>query len=310
VLRLNKQEELLHAIDSLLGQKAILRKGGSDAVYFCPACKHYKRKFEVNLNTGKFHCWVCDVKGSNFLRLFKLLNAPLETYKILEGIQFSKSTAPIDTSSNECILPPEFISLADIKNKNSKFEQAIKYLINRGINKEDIFRYNIGYCAEGIYKNRIVIPSYDCNEKLNFYSARDFTGKQFMKYRLSPYSKNIIGFESLLNFKEPVTLVEGQFDAIAVRRNAIPLFGKTMSSKLKSKLLLEKPPRVNILLDTDAKKDAIRLCEFFIKSDIPVFFVELEKKDAADTGFGDVWNFIESSKEITFSKLIELKLYN
>ena len=287
-------------------QKAILRKGGLDAVYFCPKCNHYKRKFEVNLYSGKFHCWVCDVKGSNFFSLFKFLRASEADYKILDGVQ--KHTQTVPKNSAECELPAEFISLGKYRKNNKMFNSAISYLVSRGINKEDIFRYNIGYCEEGLYKNRIVIPSYDRNEQLNFFSARDFTGNQFIKYKLAAYSKNIIGFESLLNFKEPITLVEGQFDAIAVRRNAIPLFGKTMSAKLKTTLLAEKPPRINVLLDSDARRDAITLCEFFLKSEIPVFLIDLDSKDAADAGFLKTWQHIYNSTELNFSKLIQIKL--
>jgi hypothetical protein len=41
--------------------------------------------------------------------------------------------------------------------------------------------------------------------------------------------KNIIGFENMINWNVPIVLCEGAFDAIAIKRNAIPLFGKNIS---------------------------------------------------------------------------------
>ena len=37
-----------------------------------------------------------------------------------------------------------------------------------------------------------------------------------------------------INWEEPIILVEGVFDAMAVKRNVIPLFGKLVLDKLKT----------------------------------------------------------------------------
>ena len=63
----------------------------------------------------------------------------------------------------------------------------------------------------------------------------------------------------------PVVLVEGMFDAIAVRRNSIPLLGKIMSDKLKQVLIETKPPEVYVMLDRDAQKEAMKI-EQYLKS--------------------------------------------
>ncbi len=41
---------------------------------------------------------------------------------------------------------------------------------------EDIIKYNIGFCNEGPYGGRVIIPSYDDNGKLNYFIARDYKG--------------------------------------------------------------------------------------------------------------------------------------
>ncbi|MEW3852040.1 hypothetical protein QOZ73_32900, partial [Pseudomonas aeruginosa] len=86
-------------------------------------------------------------------------------------------------------------------------------------------RYNIGYCCDGSFKNRIIIPSYDKNGDLNFFSARDFLNTSSYKYLFPKWSKDIVGNELFINWSEPITLVEGSFDALSIRNNVIPLFG-------------------------------------------------------------------------------------
>lgn len=204
-------------------------------------------------------------------------------------------------------LPAEFQPLATPK-KTKSYSEAVKYLISRNVSREDVLRYNIGYCETGEYKDRIILPSYDSNGNLNFFSARDYSGNTKLNYKLCPFSKNIVGNEVLINFDEPITLVEGQFDAMAVRRNAIPLFGKTMSKKLKYRILSSDVPRVNVFLDNDAYSDALKLCQFLMKNDINVYLVKSSEKDPSILGFEKTWKLIDAATPIDFEDLIKLKL--
>ena len=65
-----------------------------------------------------------------------------------------------------------------------------------------------------------------------------FLGK--MKYRNCTTTKDIIGFDLFINWDEPIILCEGVFDAMAFKRNAIPLFGKTVMNKLQKKIIEKK----------------------------------------------------------------------
>ena len=66
------QTEVVTILNKALKQSAKIRKG-TDAVYYCPVCKHYKRKLEINTVTGKYHCWVCGLSGTSLKTLFKKL---------------------------------------------------------------------------------------------------------------------------------------------------------------------------------------------------------------------------------------------
>ena len=130
-----KQETVLCTLNRLFNQSAKIRKG-TDAVYFCPICNHYKRKLEVNLNTGRYHCWVCNFGGLSLRSLFKKLKAPKEYYVILgevDQMNLSENSFEILFNSHNEIdainrLPEEFKSFSS-PIKSYDFNQGLKYLI-------------------------------------------------------------------------------------------------------------------------------------------------------------------------------------
>jgi hypothetical protein len=106
-------------------------------------------------------------------------------------------------------------------------------------------------------------------------------------------------------------LVEGPFDAIAARRNAIPLFGKTIRSKLKEKIVDEYPPELFIAVDPDAKTELYQIYEYFSNFGINTKIVELGDRDPADLGFTEFWNRVTTqSKKISSHDTFEQKLKN
>ncbi len=312
------QSKLLSLLNEVLGQNAKLRKGGMQATYFCPICSHYKRKLEISLETGQYHCWVCHFRGSYLGSLFTKVKAPRiyrdRLFEITKDVRLVRKRR----SKNEAVdlsLPEDFISLANPPKHDrlysehmQEYRRAIAYLKNRGITMEDICRYNIGYCETGEYRDCVVIPSYDDDGKLNYFSCRSYYPSTWLKYKNAPFSKDIVGFESFINFDEPVNLVEGAFDAIAVRNNAVPLFGTMMSTRLKEQLVIHKTKRVNILLDNDAMREAIRVAQELRKWGIVAHLVILPAKDPSELGFHVVQNLIERSHPFEFEDLIYQKL--
>ena len=320
-----KQETLLVTLNRVLGHTGRVRKG-VEAMYLCPECKHHKRKLECNLLTGKYHCWVCNFSGLSFFSLFKKLGAPEDCYKVLGGIKFKKDASVLDNhpiSSHQDLinlfkdfdipeqqwnnLPKEFIPMSKFDG-SFEYKNAINYLKKRKITTCDIFRYNIGFCKTGEYANRIIIPSYDKLGNLNFYTGRSISDKAYLKYKNCEFSKNIVGFESTINFKEDLTIVEGPTDALTVRYNCVPLFGKSLSEKLKTELVCNKPPRINILLDDDALRASVGICEILLNNNVNVFLIELQGKDPNVLGFEKTWEIIDSTEPLTFKGLMKYKL--
>ena len=177
----------------------------------------------------------------------------------------------------------------------------------RGLTPIDILRYQIGYCEDGPYKGMIIIPSYDSNNGLNYYVGRSYY-RLAIKHKNPAVSKDVVGFENQINWKEPIVLVEGAFDAVAVKRNAIPLFGKKILPMLRSKILTEKVKQIYIALDTDAFADSVKELEYFLNNGIEVYMVSMPGKDPSDIGYKDMVSIIANSKKVDFLDLIKFKM--
>ena len=98
-------------------------------------------------------------------------------------------------------------------------------------------------------------------------------------------------------------------DAIAIRKNVIPLLGKFLPNKLKKKLVEKKVKKVYIALDEDAKHDAVKLAKFLMDSGIKTYLVEMKGKDPSEIGFIQFWKLVDDTKEARFSDLIRGQLY-
>ncbi len=255
-----------------------------------------------------FHCWTCNVKGKKLINLFKQIAVSpekLQELKILVGSSKSDNTNIIQ---DKIQLPTGFTPLSEISSSNITGKRALYYLKKRGITKYDILKYNIGFCENGPYKNMIVIPSYDENGELNYFTARNFEEFSSIKYKNPSLSRNIIPFEFFINWNLPIILCEGPFDMLAIKRNVIPLLGKNIQNKLKKKLVTSQVHKIYIALDKDAIKQALTFCEELLNDGKEVYLVELKDKDPSELGFENFTKLIQFTQPLTFSNLLEKKL--
>jgi hypothetical protein len=301
---------LVNLVDSTLKQQGKSTSNGNYS-YFCPFCKHHKRKLEINFTENNkkenpWHCWVCNVKSKSLITLFKKLDVTPEKIGELKSfLNLNNNITNSEIKQNIIQLPKEFKCLSNINEQDIVAKHALKYLKQRGLTKEDILRYNIGYCEEGKYANMIIIPSYDCNGDLNYFIARSFISS----YRLNPpVSNDIIGFEFFINWKSPIILCEAAFDAISIKRNAIPLFGKIISSKLMTKIVSSEVNKVYIALDKDAIKDALNHCKTLLDYGKKVYLVEITDKDPNELGFENFTKIIQQTKPLTYDLLMKKRI--
>lgn len=311
---MNYTTALLDLLERILGKGD--KRSRDNVAFFCPNCNHPKKKLEVNLSTQKWACWTCGTqgfRGKSIKTLFKKLKATPEQTRELNVVLPSSTFAKEQESFNLVYLPKEFISLSvdhlDNKYNNILLNQAKRYIYSRNHTDQDIIKYNIGFCPSGDYAGRLIIPSYDENGILNYFIARDFTENNLQKYRNPPVkNEEVIGFEFFINWNQPIILVEGIFDALTIKRNVIPLFGKNISVALMKKIVTSKVKKIYIALDEDAIKDALKYCEEFMKLGKEVYLVELHGKDASSIGFENFLNTIENTYPLRFADLLAKKL--
>ena len=301
---------MLKKLQTLL--ESLLNRGRSlqndETSFHCPFCNHYKKKLQVNLRTQMWQCWVCGVKGRSIYHLFKKLKASKMHF---EKLQEFSDYVPIKSKKktyDELSLPAEFKTFLNVEKGNPEFHNALGYLRKRGLTREDILRYNIGYCESGPYSKMVIIPSYDKDGILNFFTGRSYYRDSSFKHKNPQVSKDIIGFELYVNWNLPITIVEGAFDALAIKRNAIPLFGKIVLEKLKKAVVENKVKNINIALDKDARAKALQSCEYFINNGVSVTLVDLEDEDPSDLGFSNITNIIQESATLTPYQLMEMKI--
>jgi len=299
---------LITLLDSVLGKGKV--SSNDNVAYHCPFCNHHKKKLEVNVATQYWHCWVCNAAGRKLTVLFRKLSASREKIARLSELLDDVSYRPSKTTTDTPILqlPNEFKPLWKLDTSSPEYRNAVMYLKRRGITIRDILKYRIGYCTDGLYNGKVVIPSYDANGSLNYFVARAYYEEDKFKHKNPPASKDIVGFELHVNWSMPIILVEGAFDAIAIRRNAIPLFGKTISNTLKKRIVEMNVKEIYICLDRDARKQALEAAEYFIANGINVRFVDLTEKDPSELGFEKIIAEIESTEILSAEKLMEQKI--
>ena len=179
-----------------------------------------------------------------------------------------------DTKEEQILeLPEEFISLCN-KHLPRTSQMPLRYLFERGLTRKDILKWKIGYCGSGKYAGRIIVPSFNNDGNINYFIARSYTGHQ-RKYLNPPASRDIIFNELMIDWDEPVVLVEGAFAAIVAGTQAVPILGSTLrpNSKLFQALALNDTP-VYMGLDEDAEKKAGQMIRNMLQYDMEVYKID------------------------------------
>lgn len=252
----------------------------------CPKCverdgwmEARKYNLECNLQKQVFRCWKCDSMDEHMsgtiVKLIRMYGNEklLQEYKdIIRAIRdselyklnFSSNDFNIDTSiieKEDLKFPPSFRPFKEGKYYN---KGAMRYLNERGIGWDIINRYNIGFTEKEEDKEwkkssyRIIIPSYNEYDELNYWVGRDYLPKKegFTRVKYDnpdAKKKEIIFNENKVQWDADITLVEGPFDHIVVP-NSVPLLGKALNKeyKLYWDLITKANANVNIMLDADA----------------------------------------------------------
>lgn len=298
------QTYILETLEKTLGD--YVKQNNSNFLFNCPFCNHHKKKLTVKieqLTYTPWHCWVCNVKGGSIRTLLEKLKYSDEKIKQLtKFLPEPEVKHSFKTTKPPVKLPEGFTLLS----KTTRLVANIykKYLYSRGLTNTDIQQYNIGYDPYGKYKGRVIIPSYDSFNQLNYFTARCIE-EHPLKYYNARGSKNIIFFESRINWNLPVVLCEGPFDAMCIKRNVIPLLGKRLNKKLLQTFFEKQVRKVILYLDKDAVVDTNRIAQTLYKNNIKVHIADSLDRDAGDLNLQRNLNLINNSKPVSFSSIIK-----
>lgn len=262
---------LVDILESFLGEHRKHNEETGQIAFDCPACSAEKGlvdgdgkgNLEVNYNRGMFKCWACQETNNMHGPVMKLLKKYATPKNIRDYLLVKPDADSItqkDVKDITLTLPEGYKKLSECTEKDYKSGIALNYLHERGITDDIIKEFEIGYTYRGKFFNRIIIPSYDKDGKLNYFIARWFS-KDYTKIKyLNPDAEKqeIIFNEGRINLDATIYLVEGATDHIVVP-NSIPLLGKYLPSNLLELLHDKAMGYVVIVLDDDAYEDAKRL---------------------------------------------------
>lgn len=309
--------------------------------FCCPCCADEKDvesdgkyKLEVSITLGAYHCWVCGDSNGTKGRLSKLIRDYgshehlRRYYDILEEVRrsqeysldgFTVASSDLNTlqdyTAQIITFPKEYKPLT----KTDPYaREAYNYLYNRGLTDQIITDFQIGYIGwhpDFKMAQRIIVPSYDMNDDLNYWIARDYSHRD-SKYRYNnpkvPKTRFVFN-EGRINWYDNITLVEGVFDHIVVP-NSIPLLGKTLNpgDAVFEALQKRAMANVNVMLDADAQNDAKRIYKTLEESHLRgrIRLIPMcAQKDASDIfrdeGFRGIVKLLRTAEQLDEFDLIE-----
>jgi DNA primase len=255
-------EILVDLLREVLGDEHLHYESKGQISFDCPVCDddRHKGNLEINYFSHVYKCWSCgDVKGTHgpLGKLFDKYGnkSQKKVYKVLQPEEFK----PQEVRKEKLRLPNEFKLFKDDSETHPIRRQAYTYLTNRGINNDIIEKYRIGFCSNGDFGGRVIVPSYTESGELNYFIARSWIPNTRAKYKNPEAEKDKIIFnESLINWNQDIFLVEGVFDGFFLP-NSIAMLGKHMSEKLFDTIYQRAMGNIIIALDGDAWSNAVKL---------------------------------------------------
>ena len=268
-------------------------KPGSDG---CSSVEQGKVRLWVNPDREEFHCWHCGFGGKSLAAI--MVQGSSEQREYL-GARDDGRCRHVEVLLPPCNSLPDGFKPFKL---DGSFEEApfLTYLHSRKVTDHTVALYRMGYITSGPLGGRVVIPSFNSNGYINFWSARSiYPGDHLFRYRIPTASKDVISNEHMVDWRSGVYLVEGIFDELAIGPQAISLYGKILPSKLALKLVQERPPVTYVCLDSDAKAQSRSLLNRLVGYGLPSAIVNLRDKDPSCAGAASVTEAVGQARVVT-----------
>lgn len=256
-----------------------LMRGKDEVIGLCPFHEETTSSFHASLTKNVFHCFGCQRKGNilDFVALTEKLDVRQAAFMIQEWFQVSSGDA-----SQSAVHPSEIQAGAsgtryEASGENPPLTIRLKslnpkhpYLAERGLEKDTIEYFGLGYCSRGLMRGRVVIPIHNERSELVAYSGR-YPGEppeDRPKYLLpSGFRKSHVVFNlsrAGASARETgLVVVEGFFDVFRVWQagfhQVVAIMGSSLSERQRDLLAASVGPqgKITLFLDQD---DAGRTC--------------------------------------------------
>jgi len=265
---MDNQDDLLvvDLLVNIFGNSHLHNEMRGQISFDCPVCSHDikgldkgdgKGNLEVNYSQHVYKCWACSETHGTHGHLGRLIDKygnkkDKQFYTLVRPDEFVRDNRQYKPLK----LPKEYQRFDEVNPIYPPRAQAYNYLKRRGITNDIIKKYDIGFANGGEYSGRIIVPSFDDDEILNYFVARSWNKYSKLKYKNPEAPKELLIFnESRIDWNKDIWVVEGVFDSFFVP-NSIPLLGKFLSEKLWETLYEKAQGRIIICLDSDAWEDA------------------------------------------------------
>ena len=303
------EEELLLRKRVKLVQRAfgtsLVDRDGVNVAVSCvnKKCSTYgresKKKLVLRIDNEFYHCWTCGMRGkglANFFSKYKPnFSGPAKEL-------FSKKVSEVEEEAAPTVeLPEGFTLLANLpSNADPDLKACRNYLLRRGLRPRDLWYFKFGGTKKGRFRRRVIIPSFDSEGHLNYFTARaidDDVGRKYM----NPKTKrsDIIFNELNIDWGSPLTIVEGPFDLVKANQNATCLLGSSLGQRhVLFQQIAKNKTEVILALDHDAQKKTHRLASDLSKFGINVRILKFrEYEDVGEMPVGYFDSIVNNAEE-------------
>lgn len=239
-----------------------------------------KKKLCLRVDNEFYHCWVCGFRGKGLSRFFKIYANRFYS----EASQlFQKQIQEKEEIKERVELPQGFKLLAEnMSQSDPDVKACLSYLNKRDVTPEKMWYFKVGAVTSGSLRRRVIIPSFDSEGFLNYYTARSID-ESSRKYMNPKVSRSEIVFNELnIDWQSELTIVEGPFDLFRCNQNATCLLGSTLNENHKLfRMIVSNVTPVLLALDKDAEKKTQSIASLLSSYDIKVRILDT-------SGFDDV----------------------
>lgn len=231
-------------------------RNDDEVLICCPSCVDNKFHGGFNLSKQVYGCFKCR-KGLSawaFLRTFHQLSTSEIKRIVSQDATFNYAQkkeevvrAELEYPRNHRNLTPMTDSIIGMEAWNyveKRFEHLTEY-------KVSIYRLKWG-TGEGRFFGRIIIPCYKKGGRLVHLQGRAFLPEIDPKYwNEGGATKPLYGPDFYNAFGTEIYLVEGVFDAMAIGKGGVCIYGSAMTTEQLRALLKLNPSKITVAFDPD-----------------------------------------------------------